>query len=240
MGPAAKPTILVIDDEQALVEVIADALAEEGMEVVGAHDAESGLHLFFQTQPSLVVLDIMLPSSDGWEVCRRIRQVSSLPILMLTARTDGADLVRGLIMGADDYVTKPFSLQVLRARLEALLRRSNGSRPPTVAQQFQAGDICIDMLRREVTVRSARVPLTPKEFDLLACLVRSAGRTVPHEELLRQAWGAEYAAETQHLSIYIWYLRNRIEEDPRRPQRILTWRGLGYRLVPVSQAGHSR
>ena len=234
MGPTAKPKILVIDDEQALVEVIREALIEEGMEVVSANNADEGLRLFFQHQPHLVVLDIMLPGSDGWEVCRRIRQVSSLPILMLTARTDGSDLVRGLNMGADDYVTKPFSLEILRARIEALLRRSFNSRAHPVAQRFQAGDISIDMLRREVTVQQARVSLTPKEFDLLAYLVRHAGRTVPHRELLQQVWGPEYGAETQYLSLYIWYLRTRIEENPRRPRRIVTWRGLGYRFVPAA------
>ncbi|MGQ9681663.1 MAG: response regulator transcription factor [Anaerolineae bacterium] len=234
MGPAAKPKILVIDDEQALVEVIREALSEEGMEVISANNADEGLRLFFQHQPHLVVLDIMLPGSDGWEVCRRIRQVSNLPILMLTARTDGSDLVRGLNMGADDYVTKPFSLDILRARIQALLRRSLNSRSHPVVQRFQAGDICIDMLHREVTVQETRVPLTPKEFDLLAYLVRHAGRTVPHRELLQQVWGPEYGAETQYLSLYIWYLRNRIEENPRRPRRIVTWRGLGYRFVPAA------
>jgi len=232
MGPTDKPKILVIDDEQALVEIIREALNEEGMEVVGARDAEEGLRLFYQTQPDLVVLDIMLPGCDGWEVCRRLRQVSNLPILMLTAKTDGTDLVRGLNMGADDYVTKPFSLEVLRARIEALLRRAARTRA-TISRMFQAGDVSIDLLTREVSVRSHAVPLTPKEFDLLAYLVRNAGRTVPHQELLRHVWGPEYRTETQYLSLYIWYLRNRIEENPHRPRRIVTWRGLGYRFVPA-------
>ncbi len=231
MGLTERPKILVIDDESALIEIIREALAEEGMEVVGASTAEEGLHTFFQEQPDLVVLDIMLPGCDGWEVCRRLRQVSNLPILMLTARTDGADLVRGLNMGADDYVTKPFSLEILRARIEALLRRAARNRR-SANRTFQVGDMRIDMLTREVTLRSDALSLTPKEFDLLAYLVRNAGRTVPHQELLRQVWGPEYSTETQYLSLYIWYLRNRIEENPRRPRRILTWRGLGYRFVP--------
>ncbi len=231
MGLTERPKILVIDDESALIEIIREALAEEGMEVVGASTAEEGLHTFFQEQPDLVVLDIMLPGCDGWEVCRRLRQVSNLPILMLTAKTDGADLVRGLNMGADDYVTKPFSLDILRARIEALLRRAVRNRR-SANRMFQVGDMKIDMLTREVTLRSDALSLTPKEFDLLAYLVRNAGRTVPHQELLRQVWGPEYSTETQYLSLYIWYLRNRIEENPHRPQRILTWRGLGYRFVP--------
>ncbi len=232
MEPTEKPRILVIDDEAALVEIIREALAEEGMDVSGASDAEEGLRTFYQVQPDLVVLDIMLPGCDGWELCRRLRQVSNLPILMLTAKTDGADLVRGLNMGADDYVTKPFSLEVLRARIEALLRRSSRARRAGVSRSLQAGDIQVDLLTREVTLRSAAVQLTPREFDLLAYLVRNAGRTVPHQELLRHVWGPEYSSETQYLSLYIWYLRNRIEENPRRPRRILTWRGLGYRFVP--------
>jgi DNA-binding response OmpR family regulator len=232
MGPTARPKILVIDDERALVDIVRDTLNEEGMDVIAAHDAAEGVRLFYQCQPDLVVLDIMLPDSDGWEVCRRLRQVTNLPILMLTAKTDGADLVRGLNMGADDYVTKPFSLEVLRARIEALLRRTNKTRN-RVPRVFQAGDVTVDLLAREVSVGDQVVSLTPKEFDLLTYLVRNAGRTVPRQELLRQVWGPEYSKESQYLSLYIWYLRNRIEEDPRQPRRIVTWRGLGYRFVPA-------
>ena len=229
-----KPRILVIDDEQGVIDVIAEALTQDGMEVIGACGAEQGLCLFYQTQPQLVVLDIMMPGLDGWEVCRRLRQVSRLPILMLTARREGTDLVRGLNQGADDYVTKPFNLEVLRARIDALLRRASRGGFPPPRRTYQAGDVTIDLLERRVTVRKNVISLTPKEFDLLACLVCNAGRTVPHQELLRQVWGPEYASETHYLSLYIWYLRSRIEENPRRPRRILTWRGVGYRFVPVS------
>lgn len=232
MGRTGKPRILVIDDEEAIVSIIKDALIEEGMEVLGVTDAEQGLRAFYEFQPDLVVLDIMMPGCDGWELCRRLRQVSTLPVLMLTARTDGTDLVRGLNLGADDYVTKPFSLEVLRARIEALLRRATPESAPR--HKYQAGDVTIDMLSREVTVGNRTVSLTPKEFDLLGCLVRNAGRTVPRHELLRQVWGADYRLEAQYLSLYIWYLRNRIEENPRRPRRIITWRGVGYRFVPVN------
>lgn len=232
MGRMGKPRILVIDDEPAVVSVIEDALTEEGMEVLGVIDAEQGLRAFYEFQPDLVVLDIMMPGCDGWELCRRLRQVSTLPVLMLTARTEGTDLVRGLNLGADDYVTKPFSLEVLRARIEALLRRAAPEKPPK--HKYQAGDLTIDLLSREVTVGTRIVALTPKEFDLLGCLVRNAGHTVSRQELLRQVWGADYRLEVQYLSLYIWYLRNRIEEDPRKPRRIITWRGVGYRFVPMS------
>ena len=234
MAEAVKPKVLVIDDDSTLVRIIREAFSEEGMAVFGAHDAEEGLRMFYQVQPDLVVLDIVLPDSDGWEVCRRLRLASRLPILMLTARSESTDLIRGLNLGADDYVTKPFSLEVLRARVDALLRRAarNGVRAPV--RTCQAGDVRVDMLTRQATVRDTVVPLTPKEFDLLAYLVRNSGRTVPHQELLQQVWGPEYSAETRYLSLYIWYLRNRIEENPRRPRRILTWRGLGYRFVPAT------
>ncbi|HOG47948.1 MAG TPA: response regulator transcription factor [Anaerolineae bacterium] len=227
-----RPKILVIDDEQAIVSVISDVLTEEGMEVLGVTDAERGLRAFYEFQPDLVVLDILMPGCDGWELCRRLRQISTLPILMLTACTGGPDLVRGLNLGADDYVTKPFSLEVLRARIEALLRRANIERAPK--HKYQAGDVSIDVLSREVTVGGRSVALTPKEFDLLACLIRNAGRTVSRQELLRQVWGPDFHSEAQYLSLYIWYLRNRIEDNPRKPRRIITWRGVGYRFVPVN------
>lgn len=204
------------------------------MDVIGATSADEGLRAFYRTQPDLVVLDIVMPGRDGWEVCRRLRQVTNIPILMLTAKVDGTDLVRGLNMGADDYVTKPFSLEVLRARIEALLRRAASNRRKPTLRKYQVGDVFIDLLTREVRVGDRDVSLTPKEFDLLAYLVRNAGRTVPHQELLDHVWGPEYNTETQYLSLYIWYLRNRIEENPRKPRRIITWRGIGYRFVPAA------
>ncbi len=234
MTSNGKPNILVIDDEPALIEIIRDALGEEGMDVTGATSADEGLRAFYRTQPDLVVLDIVMPGRDGWEVCRRLRQVTNIPILMLTAKVDGTDLVRGLNMGADDYVTKPFSLEVLRARIEALLRRAASNRRKPTLRKYQVGDVFIDLLTREVRVGDRDVSLTPKEFDLLAYLVRNAGRTVPHQELLDHVWGPEYNTETQYLSLYIWYLRNRIEENPRKPRRIITWRGIGYRFVPAA------
>ncbi|MCL6429596.1 MAG: response regulator transcription factor [Anaerolineae bacterium] len=233
MEPRAKPRILVIDDEHALVQVIREALTEEGMEVLGAHSAEEGLPLFFKAQPDLVVLDIVLPGCDGWEVCRELRRISDVPVLMLTAKRDGADLVRGLNLGADDYVTKPFSLAVLRARIDALLRRAARARRVAGSQLLQAGDVEIDLLAHSVLVRNTPIRLTPRQFDLLVYLVRNAGRTVPRRELLQQVWGPEYTSRSRYLNLYIWYLRTRIEENPRRPRRILTWRGLGYRFVPV-------
>jgi len=234
MGQTGTPKILVIDDEVAVVDVISDALREEGMEVLGVTDAEQGLRAFYQFRPDAVVLDLKMPRCDGWELCRRLRQVSFLPILMLTACSDGQDLIRGLNLGADDYMTKPFSLEILSARVRALLRRSRpqGSTLPIL----QAGDVTVDLVSRKVTVGERVVALTSKEFDLLACLVRNAGRIVLRNELVAQVWGDDACRSPQLLNLYIWYLRNRIEENPRKPRRITTWRGVGYRFVPVGQA----
>jgi len=235
MGRTGNPRILVIDDEPAVVNVISDALTEEGMEVLGLTDAEQGLRAFYQFRPDAVVLDLMMPGCDGWELCRRLRQVSFLPVLMLTACSDADDLVRGFNLGADDYMTKPFSLEILRARIRALLRRSTPA--AMVPPRLQAGDVTIDMLSHEVTVGGRPISLTPKEFDLLVCLVRNAGRVVHRNELLGRLWNGpgEPEKEAGRLSLYIWYLRNQIEEDPRKPRRIITWRGVGYRFMPVGQ-----
>jgi len=233
MGQTGNPKILVIDDEPAVVDVISDALSEEGMQVLGVSDAEQGLRAFYQFRPDVVVLDVRMPRCDGWELCRRLRQVSFLPILMLTACSGGEDLIRGLNLGADDYMTKPFSLEVLSARIKALLRRA---RPQAaLSPTIQAGDVTIDLLSRKVKVGERTVPLTSKEFDVLACLVRNAGRIVLRSELVGEVWGEDAHPSPQLLSLYIWYLRNRIEEDPRKPRRITTWRGVGYRFVPVGQ-----
>lgn len=232
MGQTGKPKVLVIDDDEALVDLIQQALTDEGMVVFGAYDATEGLRLFYQIRPDLVILDIMLPGRDGWQVCRQLRQVSYVPIVMLTARRESTDLLRGLNLGADDYMTKPFSLDVLRARIEALLRRAARPELTHPPRRHDIGDLSIDMLAREVTIAGRLVPLSPREFDLLAYLVRHAGRTVPREELLQQVWGPEYVSENHYLSLYICYLRRHIEENPQRPQRIVTWRGLGYRFVP--------
>ncbi len=233
MGQTGTPKILVIDDEPAVVNVIKEALTEEGMEVLGVTDAERGLWAFYQFRPDVVVLDLMMPGCDGWELCRRLRQVSLLPVLMLTARTDSEDLVRGLNLGADDYVTKPFSLEILSARIRALLRRSAPHN--ALPAKLQAGDVTIDLLSREVTVGNRMVSLSPKEFDLLVHLVRNAGRVVLRDELANQLWRAERDGPSGRLSVHISYLRSRIEEDPHNPRRIITWRGVGYRFVPVGK-----
>lgn len=230
-----KPRILVIDDEQDLVEFIRNALVDEGMEVFCAGNATEGLQLVHEVQPDLILLDIIMPGCDGWETCRRLRQVSTVPIVMLTARTDRDDIIRGLKLGADDYMRKPFSLAELSARIEALLRRVQRSAMMPPARLYAAGDVSVDLLSHRVTVGERVLRLRPKEFELMAYLVRNPGRTIPHQELLRQVWGNKHGPETQALKRCIWHLRKCVEEDPERPRRILTARGLGYRFVPVNE-----
>ena len=222
--------ILVIDDEEATVNLISILLERHGYEVIKAYRAEDGLRKAYRMHPDLVLLDIMMPDMDGWEVCRRLRELSDMPIIFLTARTEVKDVVRGLEMGADDYIVKPYDSDELVARIRAHLRRAPSS---TMSEElvFNGGDFRVNFLNREVRVRGRVVHLTPKEFDLLGVLVRNAGRVVSRTELIKEAWGPEYADAIDSLKLYIHYLRQKIEADPQRPEYILTSRGVGYRFV---------
>ncbi len=222
--------ILVIDDEETTVQLIAILLERRGYEVIKAYRAEDGLRKAYRTHPDLVLLDIMMPEMDGWEVCRRLRELSDVPIIFLTARGEVRDVVKGLEMGADDYIIKPYDNEELVARIRAHLRRAP---TPAVAEElvFDGGNFRINFLNREVRVRGRPVHLTPKEFNLLGVLVREAGRVITRQELVTQAWGAEYADATDSLKLYIHYLRQKIEQDPEHPQYILTSRGVGYRFA---------
>lgn len=222
--------ILVIDDEEATVQLISILLDRRGFEVIKAFRAEEGLRKAYRYQPDLVLMDIMMPDMDGWEVCRRLREMSDVPIIFLTARSDVKDVVRGLEMGADDYVVKPYDNDELVARVRAHLRRSprSGMSEELI---FQNGDFRINFLNREVYVRGEIRHLTPKEFNLLAVLVRSAGRVVSRTELVSQAWGEEYADAIDSLKLYIHYLRQKLEINPQQPEYIVTSRGVGYRFT---------
>ena len=222
--------ILVIDDEDTTVQLITLLLERRGFEVIKAYSAEEGLRKAYRYQPDLVLLDIMMPDMDGWEVCRRLRDMSDVPIIFLTARTEGPDIVRGLEMGADDYVTKPYDNDELVARVRAHLRRSP---KPNMSEElsFNGGDFRINFMNREVRVRNELKHLTPKEFNLLGVLVRNAGRVVPRNELVTEAWGEEYSDAIDSLKLYIHYLRQKLEADPERPEYILTSRGVGYRFT---------
>ena len=222
--------ILVIDDEEATVQLIGLLLERKGFEVIRAYRAEEGLRNAYRYQPDLVLLDIMMPDMDGWEVCKRLREMSDVPIIFLTARSDVKDVVRGLEMGADDYIHKPYENDELVARIRAHLRRSPR---PNMSEElvFNDGEFRINFMNREVWVRNDLKHLTPKEFNLLAVLVRNAGRVVSRTELVTQAWGEEYGDAIDSLKLYIHYLRHKIEQNAQHPEYILTSRGVGYRFV---------
>jgi len=222
--------VLVIDDEETTVQLIAILLDRRGYDVVKAYSAEEGLRLAYRHQPDLVLLDIMMPDMDGWEVCKRLREMSDVPIIFLTARDETTDIVRGLEMGADDYVVKPYNNEELVARVRAHLRRSPR---PNVSEElaFNNGEFRINFMNREVKVRDELKHLTPKEFNLLGVLVRNARRVVPRNELVTQAWGDEYGDAIDSLKLYIHYLRQKVEVNPTRPEYIVTSRGVGYRFV---------
>jgi two-component system KDP operon response regulator KdpE len=222
--------VLVIDDEEPTVNLIAMLLERRDFEVIKAYRAEDGLRMAYKHQPDIVLLDIMMPDMDGWEVCRRLREMSDVPILFLTARSDVKDVVDGLNMGADDYIIKPYDNDELVARIKAHLRRAprNDMSEELI---FDEGDFRVNFMNREVYVRNEIKHLTPKEFNLLGVLVRNAGRVVTRRELVTQAWGEEYSDAIDSLKLYVHYLRQKVETDPARPDYILTSRGVGYRFA---------
>jgi DNA-binding response OmpR family regulator len=224
--------ILVIDDEETTVKLISFLLERKGYEVVKAYRAEEGLRKAYRTHPDLVLLDIMMPDMDGWEVCKRLRELSDVPIIFLTARTETEDIVRGLELGADDYVVKPYDNDELVARVRAHLRRAPKSEM-VEELVFDGGKFTINLMNREVTVRGKEQHLTPKEFALLSVLARNAGRVVTRKELVTEAWGQEYGDAIDSLKLYIHYLRKKIEAEPSTPTYILTSRGVGYRFANV-------
>lgn len=224
-----KETILIIDDDADLAKIVQINLEREGFKTVIASSGVEGLQKAYSSQPDLVILDIMMPGMDGWTTCRRLREISDVPIIMLTARGMESDIVKGLELGSDDYIVKPFGTKELLARIHALLRRADSSatkRPPI----FSDGELTVDFAKRTVTVRGDQVDLTPTEFKLLSTFVQNEGRVLPHRFLLTQVWGPEYADEVNYLKLYVRYLRQKIEEDPSNPNYILTEWGVGYRF----------
>jgi two-component system KDP operon response regulator KdpE len=221
--------ILIVDDEPGLRDLVRINLEHEGFEVVQAENGIQGLAAVREEHPDLVIMDVMMPEMDGWEACKRLREFSQVPVLMLTARVQSQDIVTGLNSGADDYLLKPFNMDELMARVRALLRRiPSPNRPVTAA----SGEIAIDKQKREVLVRGEQVDLTPTEYDLLLMLGENAGKVLEHETLLRGVWGQEYTKDNDYLKVYIWHLRRKLEQDPRDPKLLLTEWGIGYRLVP--------
>jgi DNA-binding response OmpR family regulator len=226
--------ILVVDDEPDVIKVIAMSfrMQQPAWEVISAEDGTEALELLEQARPDVVLLDIGLPDMNGLDVLKSMRLFSDVPVIMLTVRDDELSKVQGLELGADDYVTKPFSHLELLARVRAVLRRAQ-SLPLTHEQPFVSGEIQVDFVRREVTVRDQPVPLTGTEYRLLYHLVRNAGRIMTHEALLARVWGREYTDEISYLKSYISRLRNKLEPVPHRPEYILTEYGVGYWFRPA-------
>jgi two-component system alkaline phosphatase synthesis response regulator PhoP len=224
-------TILVVDDESTLRETLAWNLERDGYRVVEAADGRTALERFHAEKPDLVLLDLMLPELSGVEVCRRIRTESDVPILMLTARDSEVDKIVGLEVGADDYVTKPFSLRELQARVRALLRRAE-ARPAAAPDgpPVRVGPVEVDLAGRRLLRDGKPVSLTPRAFDLLAFLVRNRGQVLTREQLLEQVWGYDFAGETRTVDVHVHWLRQLIEVDPARPALLETLRGVGYVL----------
>jgi len=220
--------ILVVDDEPHLVKLVRSNLEAQHFKVITAMDGMSGLAMVEKEGPDLVILDIMLPGMDGFDILQKIREFSSVPVIMLTAKDQDVDVVKGLQLGADDYVKKPFSVHELLARVEAVLRRAAPGDDVQARPPFVVGDFAMDFQQRKISVRGKEVKVGPTEYKLLSQLVRNAGRVMLHADLLRKVWGPEYGGETEYLRVYISYLRNKIEEDPGNPKYILTEHGVGY------------
>ncbi len=223
--------ILLVEDEQSVQTLLIYPLLKEGYDVVAVQDGHDALNRFADQRFDLVILDIMLPNLDGIEVCRRIRSRSQVPIIMLTAKDDEIDKVLGLEMGADDYITKPFSVREFRSRVRAALRRAEmlGGRPGG-EEPIVAGDLRIDFDRRAVTAHGEDPQLTYAEFEILAALIRSPGRVHTREMLLEQVWGDSVYRDSRTVDVHIRHLREKLERDPSSPEYLLTVRGVGYRF----------
>lgn len=230
--PRDAKRVLVVDDEPRMIGFIRMNLELEGYQVLEAHTGLEALEMIRTQLPDLVLLDVMMPELDGFETLRMLREFSSIPVIMLTAKGEEDDKVYGLELGADDYVTKPFGSRELSSRVRAVLRRAEmPSASPEQAVLRIDDRLSVDFNRREVIVAGEHIKLRPTEYRLLYHLIENAGWTVPHEQLLAKVWGYEYRDETHYVRLYVNYLREKIEEDPSNPKYILTERGVGYRFV---------
>lgn len=224
--------ILVVEDDRNLLDTLKYNLHKEGYDVVAAVDGAEALDIARRENPNLIILDLMLPKLSGFEVCRILRKEMTVPILMLTAKAEEIDKVVGLEIGADDYMTKPFSLRELLARVRAMLRRAKIAeiQPGVEETLFKTGDIEVDVARHRASKGKAILELTPKEFDLLAFLVKNKGFVFNRDQLLEKVWGYDYAGDTRTVDVHIRWLRQKIETDPANPERLITVRGAGYKL----------
>jgi len=225
-----EPLVLVVDDEKSIREFIRRNLEIRDFRVLTAEDGIHATKVFSSHEIDLVILDIMMPRMDGLETTRRIRQSSYVPIIILTALDGEADLIRAFELGVDDYLTKPFGVGELLARVKAVLRRSKWIEPPVRKGLLTFGEIQINLERHEVIVGGEIVKLTPTEYNLLVYLMEHAGSVLPHDAILKHVWGPEYGEETEYLRVYIGHLRQKVEKDPTDPEYLLTIRGIGYRF----------
>jgi len=225
-------SILLIDDDNNLSTLLAEYLRGQGSLVHTARDGQKGLQAFFDHKPDLVILDVTMPVKDGWETLKRIRELSQTPIIMLTARSDESDILRGFSLGADDYVSKPFSFAQLEARVHAVLGRTGN--PERESEILEAGDLRVDPATCHVTRAGTPVALTPTELKLLLALMRHPGEVISAEDLVREVWGPQYKEEIGFVRRYIWHLRQKLELDPENPRYIHNERGFGYRFEVAS------
>ncbi len=230
-SPARPRRVLVVDDEPRLIHFIRLNLEHDGFEVIEATSGALALASLRDRLPDLILLDVMMPELDGFETLQLIREISTVPVIMLTAKGEEEDRIRGLELGADDYISKPFSPREMVSRVKAVLRRTETPSPPLHEKIIVDERLSIDFDRREIFVEGALVQLRPTEFKLLYHLVQNAGWVVPHDQLLAKVWGYEYREETHYLRLYINYLRQKLEPEPASPRYILTERGVGYRFV---------
>ena len=223
--------ILIVDDDRSLLELLTDYLGRLGHEIRGAPDGQQALASLDDSPPELVLLDVTMPGLDGWQVLARIRAASQVPVIMLTARGDEPEVLRGFAGGADDYVTKPFSFAQLAARIKAVLDRAALDRPEE-ADVLRWADLVVDTVRHRVLRGGEPVDLTPTEFSILVTLLRQPGHVLSARQIVSAVWGAEYAEETGYIRRYVWHLRRKLERDPRNPRYIVNERSVGY-VVPV-------
>jgi two-component system OmpR family response regulator len=228
--------VLLVEDDRTLLDVLKYNLTKEGHDVITACDGVEALNVARDKKPDLIVLDVMLPKLDGFEVCRILRREMTVPILMLTAKAGETDKVVGLELGADDYMTKPFSMREFLARIKAILRRvemmkmAAGSVKETIPSSIKVGELVIDFARHQVSRANSIIELSPKEFDLLAFLVKNREQVFSRDQLLEKVWGYDYAGDTRTVDVHIRWLRQKIESDPANPRHLLTVRGIGYKF----------
>ncbi len=222
--------ILLVDDDPDLWKMLGTFLRESGYQVLTASSAIEGLRVLFNERPNLILLDIMMPGMDGWEMAARVRELSDVPMIIVSAKDSEVDKLRGFNLGIDDYVTKPFSLMELAARIEAVLNRAEKARQASTQRHYVFGELTVDLDRRQVVRGDMQIDLTPTEFRLLQCLVENANTAVSEARLRETVWGALRGIDSGYVRRYIWFLRRKLEVDPAHPQLIRTVRNYGYRL----------